>query len=73
MTGRQKSLARNTISFNKGGRDLSTKILHKRSKPPPNNLVDVTELEDPYKFVFDNQMVFILLYANDAFLQTENI
>ena len=68
MTGREKSLARNTISFNKGGRgDYQQKFYIRDQNPPPNNLVDVTELEDPYKFVFDNQSGFILLYANDAF------
>ncbi|MCH1613780.1 MAG: hypothetical protein L7S72_10860, partial [Flavobacteriales bacterium] len=64
--GRQKSLARNTIAFNKGGRgDYQQKFFIRNQNPPPNNFVDVAELQDPYKFVFDNQSGFILIYATD--------
>ena len=64
VIGREKSLARNTISFNKGGRGDYQQKFYIRDQT--GNLVDVAELEDPYKFVFDNQTGFILIYANDA-------
>jgi len=66
-TDNEKSLARNTIAFNKGGRgDYQQKFYIENSQPVPNNLTDVQELQTPYKFVFDNQSGFILIYANDA-------
>ncbi len=58
------SLARNTIPFNKGGRgDYQYKF--RITSTTGTFDFGVQELEDPYKFVFDNQSGFILIYSDD--------
>ena len=58
------SLARNTISFNKGGRG---DYQYKFRITSTTSAFDfgVQELEEPYKFVFDNQSGFVLMYGDD--------
>ena len=58
------SLARNTIPFNKGGRgDYQYKFRITATSGAYD--FSVQELEDPYKFIFDNQSGFILMYGDD--------
>ena len=56
------SIARNTISFKKGGQGDYQYVFYIDAQNGPRK---VAELETPYKFVFDNQSGYILIYADD--------
>ena len=56
------SVARNTISFKKGGEGDYQYVFYIDTL---GGLRAVAELETPYKFVFDNQSGYILIYADD--------
>ena len=56
------SVARNTISFKKGGEGDYQYVFYIDTLAGPRA---VAELETPYKFVFDNQSGYILIYADD--------
>ena len=56
------SIARNTISFKKGGQGDYQYVFYIDAQNGPRR---VAELETPYKFVFDNQSGYILIYADD--------